>query len=109
EIVEPASQDWVQPSCDFAECLSRAPMNPPGGKFTTHLGQLFRGDRRQESGVDLLPALVEGHPRTERVPAERERHLIEILATPAVLAIHDLRLIGMEFQPDRDEPAFDRL
>src|SRR2546421_8368558 len=84
-------------------------MHPPGRYPAAHIGQLPRGHRRQEAGVCLLLLLVVGLTGTKRVPAERERHLVIVSATSAVLAVHDPRLVGMQLQPDLGEPTTDRL
>ena len=60
-------------------------------------------------GVALLPFLVVGLPGTECVPTERERHLLVLQGPSAVLAVHNPRLVGMQFQPDLSEPTTDRL
>src|SRR5664280_779330 len=47
--------------------------------------------------------------RDRRIPAERERHLLVLLAPSAVLAVYDLGLVRVWLQPDIDQPTTDRL
>src|SRR5450756_1061838 len=100
EVGQPAPKDRVDLLCEVIQRQSGASLQPPGHCLAADIGQLPRIHSRHEACVDLLPFPVEGLPGTERIPAERERHLLVLLAPSAVLAVDDPRLVGMQFQPD---------
>src|SRR5664279_6418002 len=87
EIGEPAPKDQVHLNCEVIQGAVGASMQPPGRYPAAHVGQFLRGRRRQEIRIRLLPFLVESLTGTKRVPAERERHLVKVLAAFAVLAV----------------------
>src|ERR1051326_4746537 len=80
-------------------------MQPPGRCLAAHVGQLPCSHGRQEPCEGLLPFPIEGLSGAERVPAERERHQLVLLASSTIFAVHDLRLVRMKFQSDLNQPT----
>ena len=75
-----------------------------------HIRQLPRGHGREEAGEGFLRGLVIGLPGPERATAERERDRpVRRTTAPAVTAVHDQRLLRVEFQAQPGEPTGNRI
>jgi len=107
-VVRPSSNDGVEPSGQLLETGTGLSVEPPPPDRATHGLERFLAHRWDEP--DELPTV--GHPhRTwrERVAQERERPVLEALPPlrSGVLAVHDLRLVRVQLEPDLFHPAAD--
>src|SRR5664279_4105265 len=86
-VVHPAHHDRVDHRGKLDQIAPDPHVQTPLTHLLPHRGEGVLADRGQEPGVTATPVLAQGLPRTEREPQERERRVLVIAPSNAVLAV----------------------
>ena len=94
-VVHPPGDDGVQPFRQVVQRQVGAPVDPQLAEPVAFGFERLGTDRRQERG-EAHPVLVARLPWPEGEPEEGEAGVLVLSPTVAVLAIDDLRLVGVK-------------
>jgi hypothetical protein len=106
-IVDPASHDRIDLLCEVIEGRAAPPVQtPPLDRVPDRRAGVIpdRWKEVDEYHATPVPCL----PGPKRVPKEREPNVLMRTAPVGVLAVHDARLVQIQFQTDLRQPLDDR-